>query len=400
VLFYCSIIFKYMALFSLTLLKAKKALIYMSSATIRLTVDARMANHSGIGTYIRYLLPALSRFTSMEYINGSGSGMNDVSGKAVTVEAGIYSIKEQLQIPPSVSSCDVFWSPHYNIPIAPVAARKRLVTIHDVYHLAYYAQLDIKQKLYAKTMLNLAVRISDLIITVSEFSRQEIVKYTGAKAEKVRVIPNGVDIARFKEAPSPEHQHLVRDKYRLPEQYILYTGIVKPHKNLLNLLKAYKQLLKQPGMQQYRLVLCGKYEGFIIGITDLPAIIKEMGLDKQVVIAGYVDEEDLPIMYQMASLFVLPSFYEGFGLPPLEAMASKCPVVVSQAASLPEVCGNAAFYIDPYSTGSICQGMYEVLKDTGLQKELVRQGEQRVQLFSWQQSIKAHEQVIQDLVIA
>jgi glycosyltransferase involved in cell wall biosynthesis len=372
----------------------------MSSATIRLTVDARMANHSGIGTYIRHLLPALSRLTTMEYISNSNSRMNDVSGKAVTVEAGIYSIKEQLQIPPSVPSCDVFWSPHYNIPLAPIAAEKRLVTIHDVYHLAYYAQLDIKQKLYAKTMLNLAVRISDLIITVSEFSRQEIIKYTGAKAEKIRVIPNGVDIARFKKDPSLEDQQSVRQRYQLPEQYILYTGIVKPHKNLLNLLKAYKQLLKQPGMQQYRLVLCGKYEGFIIGITDLPAIIKEMGLDKQVVIAGYVDEEDLSIVYNMASLFVLPSFYEGFGLPPLEAMASKCPVVVSQAASLPEVCGDAACYIDPYSTDGICRGMFEVLKDTELQKELVKQGEQRVQLFSWQQSVKAHEQVIQDLVIA
>lgn len=376
--------------------------VYMSSNTIKLTVDARMLNHSGIGTYIRNLLPGLSSSMSMHCIvgeNGNTIISNFQPGKASKAAAGIYSVKEQLQLPNLIAPCDVFWSPHYNIPVAPIAARRRLVTIHDVFHLAYYNQLSLKQKLYAKLVLSLAVRLSDTIITVSDFSKQEIIKYTGARPDKIQVIHNGVDAARFQATLPPQQSALIREKYKLPEKYILYTGLVKAHKNLQRLLQAYRLMLRKANMQSFHLVLCGKYEGFITGNTDLPSYIASLGLEGKVTMAGYVDEEDLPHIYQMASLFVFPSLYEGFGFPPLEAMASQCPVVVSRAASLPEVCGDAAVYIDPYSVESITEGMLQVLSNPQLRDTLIQKGKERIKLFSWQQSLAAHEQLISKLAM-
>ncbi|MBI4699332.1 MAG: glycosyltransferase family 4 protein [Nitrospirae bacterium] len=341
-----------------------------------------MLNSSGIGTYLQYLLPCILPSYKNVRFNLLGNrtrlqqsicaGYENIT--PIDCNSKVYSVAEQIElfrkIPPGT---DLFWSPHYNIPLLPVKVRKRIVTIHDVYHLAFYDQLTLTQKAYAKLMLNTAVRISDRIITVSDFSRSEIIKYTGINDSKITVIHNGVDAGKFKPADGNMMTVVndLREKFNLPEKFILYAGNVKPHKNLKRLLNAYATLLKR-GLENYCLVIVGQRQGFITSDSDVFKILNDNSfLREKVFFIGHISNEDLPYFYNSASILAFPSLYEGFGLPPLEAMACGCPVVVSNAASLPEVCGDAACYVDPYNVESIAEGMYKVLTDESLRQSLI-----------------------------
>jgi glycosyltransferase involved in cell wall biosynthesis len=294
-------------------------------------------------------------------------------------------------------SCDIFWSPHYNIPLAPIRAKKRLLTIHDVFHLAFIDQLSFKQKIYARSVLNSAVKISDLIVTVSNFSKSEIVKYTKTGRGKITVIHNGIDTEKFRELDDAALIP-VKKKYDMPEKFILFVGNVKPHKNLKRLLGAYEILIKK-GITDYDLVIVGKKEGFITGDSEVFSILNNNSiLREKVLFAGYIDNSDLPAVYNLASLLVFPSLYEGFGLPPLEAMACGCPTVVSNAASLPEVCGDAAYYIDPYDIENMAEGMDRVLNDDTLRQDLIKKGFEREGLFSWGESSMEHLKIFDEIL--
>lgn len=367
---------------------------------IKICIDCRFINASGIGIYLQNLIPYLLEIYEILLI-GSNKELTRLKWtkdcKIIHLDNHIYSMKEQFELPLKVPDSDLFWSPHYNIPLLPIRAKKRLVTIHDVFHLAFLDQLSFKQKVYAKLMINLAVRLSDKIVTVSNFSKSEIIKFTNISENKIEVIYNGINKNSFKIIHDNSLVEGVRTKYDLPKRFILYVGNVKPHKNLIRLLKAFKINLIQNGIKDYNLVIVGKKEGFITGDKGLFKMLEDnTNLKRKVLFTGYVENEDLPVIYNLASLFVFPSFYEGFGLPPLEAMACGCPVVVSNAASLPEVCGDAAYYIDPHDVESIAKGMCEVLTDDDLMRILIRKGLERVNIFSWERSAREHLRVFEE----
>lgn len=364
----------------------------------QICLDARMALHSGIGTYIRSLLPFIRQeFPSLQVL----APLSLVKKwpelgqlNLIPVNAPIYSIQEQLEIPWRVPACDLFWSPHYNIPLAPLRAKKRLVTIHDVYHLVHQGSLGWHKKCYANLMLRQATQRSDHIVTVSYFSRDEIVRTAQALPSKISVIPNGLNSSLFSFPMLSSKQVEVQSLYSLPEKYMIFVSTLAPHKNLARLLKAWKSVIeKHP---DWHLVIVGKRTQYN---DDLQVIRQCSSLSRCVHYLGTVAEEDLPALYEKAFALVYPSIYEGFGLPPIEAMSMGCPAIVSKAASLPEACGEAALYIDPYDEQDIAQKICTLIENPTLRQTLIEKGRKRIDRFSWEKAADSHVEIIKRMVV-
>ena len=265
-------------------------------------------------------------------------------------------------------------------------AKYQVTTIHDVNHLAFIRDLSFPQKFYAKFMMFISTRKSDLILTVSQFSRNEIVKYTGISAKKIKTVYIGIDKEKFKfRILPPAERSDLREKYGLPERFVLFVGNVKPHKNINGLLKAFR-LLRQR-VPDIELVITGRKENLINGVPGMETLLHELKLETVVHFTGFIDDADLPKFYNLAEVFIFPSLYEGFGLPPLEAMASGCPVVASNLSCIPEVCGSAVRYVNPHFPAEMAQGIFEVLTQQDLRQDLIQRGFQRAECYNWDQTV-------------
>ena len=354
-----------------------------------IAIDARMINASGIGTYLQNILPDICR-TFKTALIGRNEELKVLPADVIEFEAPIYSIKETFLFPFKIPDCKIFWSPHFNVPILASKAEHTVSTIHDVFHLAFHSTLSKKQKLYASLFYNLAVARSDKVITVSHFSKQEILKYTGGPAEKICVIYNGVHKDTFAKPFTAQQAEKIKGKYKLPQSYILYVGNVKPHKNLLKLVYALEDTFFK--YRDLFLVVVGKREGFITGDNKLTELINNNPLLKErIVFTGFADQKELPHFYQNAKLFVMPSIYEGFGLPPLEAMSAGTLTAVSNKASLPEICKKGTLYFNPNDPKDIAQAIERGLNMPPNEKEKMKQLAFRAcKAFSWEKSIKEH----------
>ncbi len=342
-----------------------------------------MICNSGIGTYIQQLISAIRNSFELILLGDktmlqSNYNLNNIS--VIQCSSKIYSSKEQIELSRKIPPCDLFISPHYNIPLLQIKAKKRLVIIHDVYHLAFYNTLSIKQKFYAKLLINSAVKISSRIVTVSNFSKSEIIKYTHAKESKISVIYFGIDTAQFIKGNNRDELKQAVSRYNLPENFFLFVGNIKPHKNLYNLLLAFKLFLEQN--RNYKLVIVGKKEGLITQDNNIFKLINSnKNLRDNVLFTGYVDYKDLNYLYRAANALVFPSYYEGFGIPPLEAMLAGCPVIASNAASVPEVCGDAALYFDPVDYKSLYEKMLKIISDNKERERLIATGLENCKRF-------------------
>lgn len=349
---------------------------------LKIAIDARMLNNSGIGTYLQIMIPKLLKNYDLVILGRKDeickfSWSADVS--MIEFNNGIYSIGEQLTAPIKIPSCDIFISPHYNIPILPIRARKRIVIIHDVYHLAHSDQLTLPRKLYAKLMMYLAVKLSDRIITVSQFSRSEILKYNNADTSRISIVYPGFDFKNFSE--NLIDIEYVQKKYQLPSKYLLFVGNVKPHKNLYNLLQAFEKILSR--VSELRLVIVGEYKKLLTSDSKSFKLIENNSVLKaNTQFTGYVKRDELIHIYKIAEALIFPSFYEGFGIPPIEAMACSCPVIASNVSSIPEVCGDAALYFDPSNINDMESKITKTILDDTLRKDLIQKGLNNVTRFS------------------
>jgi glycosyltransferase involved in cell wall biosynthesis len=213
---------------------------------------------------------------------------------------------------------------------------------------------------YARTSITLAAKRSTRVLTVSESSKRDILRFVDIPPGKIDVIYNAYD-ERFRDVPNEEAVARVRERFQLQDQFVLYAGNVKPHKNLERLIEAF-HLVRSRGLDHLKLVLIGDE---ISKYTALRRAVHRHQLHKYVRFLGFLPLDTLAVLYRLAGVFVFPSLYEGFGLPPLEAMASGTPVVTSNVSSLPEVAGNAAVLVDPYNASAIADGIYRVLTDAG-----------------------------------
>ena len=365
----------------------------------KIVLDARMINHSGIGTYSRNLINAIKKFPLS--LLGDEKLLKHYSDeeaiKIIPAKSDIYSIKEQLELPVKIPRCDVFISPHYNIPIAPIKAKKRIVIIHDVYHLEFYDTLSLQQKLYAKFVINSAVNLSDVIVTVSEFSKSEILKHTNARERKIKIINFGINPEKFLQKINDEKLADVKQKFNLPEKFFLFVGNIKPHKNLFRLLEAFKLFLEKNN--DYKLVIVGSKEGLRTADNSLNELLNNNEkLRSGVLFTGYVDNDELPLLYKLSYALVFPSLYEGFGIPPIEAMICGCPVISSNAASLPEACGDAALYIDPQNKNDISGKMLSIASDKELRESYIKKGYENVKRFSLERFTESWNNIIENLI--
>jgi glycosyltransferase involved in cell wall biosynthesis len=354
---------------------------------VRIAIDARKLHDFGIGTYIRNLLRQLARIDrDSEYVllcHEQDCGLARSLGsnfRAVPDASPPYSVREQLSVPWALrrEGVDVFHAPHYVLP--PLARCRSVVTIHDCIHLRFPEYLPNRAALgYARASLWMATRTSNRILTVSEASKRDILRFFDVPAEKITVIYNGID-ERFRVQPAEEELHRVCERYQLHGDFVLYAGNVKPHKNLERLIDAF-HLVRQDGLDHLKLVVIGDE---VSKYAELRRAVHRYNLHKHVRFLGYMPDDTLAVLYRLAAVFVFPSLYEGFGLPPIEAMASGTPVVTSNVSSLPEVAGDGALLVDPRDPAAIADGIRRVLADRELRDALRARGFKRASAFSWE----------------
>jgi glycosyltransferase involved in cell wall biosynthesis len=270
----------------------------------------------------------------------------------------------------------------------PLLHRRHIVTIHDVAFLEHPEWFSPRFAAWYGFLLPRLARRAARILTVSEFSRRRLVETVGADPERISVIHNGVN-PRFTPAARDVVESVV-DRLGVPRKYVLALGSLEPRKNLVGLLKAWKLVLSRRNVDKdtFLVVTGGQGKAFRkLALRSLP---------ERVAFTGYIDDKFLPALYSGASAFVYPSLYEGFGLPPLEAMACGVPVVTSTSTAIPEVTGDAALLVDPGDEESIAYGLQAALEDTALREKLRVAGFERVKLYKWEYSArKALKQAIE-----
>jgi glycosyltransferase involved in cell wall biosynthesis len=369
---------------------------------VRIAIDARKLRDYGVGTYVRNLLRHLARIDgSTDYVvlcraaDAATVGGLGENFRAVTEKARPYSVSEQIAIPMDLrrERVDLFHAPHYVLP--PLTRCRSVVTIHDCIHLRFPQYLPNRVAYaYARASLWIATHRSDRVLTVSEASKRDILRYFRVPERKIDVIYNAID-ERFGQPPAPDEIERVRERYQLDGPFILYAGNIKPHKNLERLIEAFHSLRLGGGFDHVRLLIIGDE---ISKYATLRRAVHRHKLHKHVRFFGFVPDETLASLYRLASVFVFPSLYEGFGLPPLEAMASGTPVITSNVSSLPEVVGDAAILIDPYEPESIADAMRRVLTDGALRDQLRERGLARAREFSWDRSVRRVREIYDEVM--
>jgi glycosyltransferase involved in cell wall biosynthesis len=266
----------------------------------------------------------------------------------------------------------------------------RVLTLHDVIPFIYPETHARLTNLLFRRYIPRSLRFVDRITTVSESSRRDIIRILRFPAERVHAIPIGV-APHFAPAGAEACQR-IRERYGLPADYVLTVGSLNPRKNLETLFAAYQQL-RQRGLP-HRLVVVGPTDWKSAGIFQR---LRALGIEQDVLLTGFVTDEDLPALYSGASVFAFPSLYEGFGLPPLEAMACGTPVVTSNRSSLPEVVGDAGLLVEPFDVEALASAIDRLLTDPELSAGLIQRGLIRAASFSWTRTARAHRCVYRDV---
>ena len=285
---------------------------------------------------------------------------------------------------------DVFFTPtHYAPRFSPVPT---VVSVMDLSYL-HYPKLFKQSDLYQlRNWTAYSVKQARKVFTISRASKNDIIKYYQIKPERIVVTYPG-----YKFKNTMQSSKLLTEKYGIKGSYILFVGTVQPRKNLVRLIEAFSRIKRDSSSSaegDIQLVIVGKKGWLYEEIYEAP---KKFGVEDKIKFLNYVPDEDLPVLYKNAHVFVLPSLYEGFGLPVLEAMAQGCPVVISNTSSLPEVGGDAAVYIDPENVESIVEGIEKVLGDTKYRQSLIKKGREQVKKFSWEKTARETLKVLEEV---
>ncbi len=284
---------------------------------------------------------------------------------------------------------DVFWLPAINFITWPKQSR-RVITCHDLSWLIMPEFYSRRSRLWHLiTRARQLYKQADLILSVSLSTTEDLVDYLHIPEDKIKTIPLGVNPPEL----STEDILAVKEKYNLPDEFILYVGNIEPRKNIEGIILALS-LLRQAKNRDIKLVVAGGkgwHRGYFVKI-------KKMMQANQVKYLGYIEEKDKWALYNLAKIFAYPSFYEGFGLPPLEAMSQGCPVVASHVSSLPEVVGEAGLLVDPYNINQIAYAIDRLWHDKDLRSELALAGKSRSHQFSWQQTAKLTAQALKGII--
>lgn len=365
---------------------------------MKVALDARMIKYTGIGRYIQNLIVGLARHKGANsysvIVNSDGyapAGGDNIVYQQTSRQIPPYSLREQVILPYEVkkTGSDMVHYPSFNMPF--LNSKPSVVTIHDLIYLDPASCPNRAAHTYAWCMLRRAAWSARKIITISQFSKKEIVSRLGVRPDKISVIYHGVS-PLYRVETDTERLACIRNKYSIPGPYILYVGNHQPRKNIKRLFDAFLMMKRY---EDYTLVLTGKIDP---RRQALYSEARRDGLDGRVLFLGEVPEIDLPALYSGSELFVFPSLSEGFGLPPLEAMACGAPIVSSAAMSIPEVVGDAGILIDATDTAAISEAMDRVLSSRMLREDLIAKGLDRAARFSWDEATKKTLRVYEQLV--
>lgn len=358
---------------------------------MRVGIDARLVYYSraGIGQYIMRLAEALaslntchdefvllqSRQDSTRIVNG-----HNISQASLWTPSHHWAEQTLLRFEIGRLYLDLLHSPDFIPPFRRNC--KSVITVHDLAFLLYPHFLTRESARYYG-QIDQAVRNTDHIIAVSESTRQDTIKLLGVSERKITVIHEAANPI-YQQMDKAEACRHVSELYNLDRDFILFVSTIEPRKNLPALLQAYRKLLDDYKVSE-GLALAGS-QGWLS--EEVYSLIETLNLDEQVRFLGRVPSEHLVHLYNAARLLVHPSFYEGFGLPPLEAMTCGTPTIVSNVSALPEVVGDAAILVDPHDIDGLTVAMWRALTDEELRASLISKGLKRASLFSWERAAK------------
>jgi glycosyltransferase involved in cell wall biosynthesis len=364
---------------------------------MRIGIDARFygPTRTGPGRYTQKLVDYLQEIDDKnDYVvflrkdNWDEFQPKNPRFRKVLADYRWYSLAEQIFMPWKIKkeNVDLMHYPHFNIPM--LHPGKFVVTIHDliITHFPTRRATKLGPVLYKakqtgyKIVIWMAAKRAKKIITVSQFSKQEIVKHFKIRDEKVAVTYEACDAPRQAVGDFSE----IAPRYNINKPFLLYVGNTYPHKNLERLVIAFKKLREEEKID-VQLVLVGKRDYFS---ERLEKMVKEKGIADNVIFTGFITDQELPLFYRSAMLYVFPSSIEGFGLPPLEAMSYGLPVLSSNAPCMPEILGDAAKYFHPDEISDIVQVLKKAILDRNLQEDLRAKGSEHIKQYSWKAMVE------------
>jgi len=373
---------------------------------LRLVLDARTANDHfpGIGRYMvglaRALVPFLAQGEEMILLRdptqSSALDLIELAGEQVRVfdvPISIFSPRQQWTLPRLLRRlrADVYHSPYYLMPYWPGVPS--VVTIHDLIPLRYPEYFTPFQRLVYGVAVRLAARTAKRVLADSQSAAHDLQRFLGLPDAHIRVVPAAAD-PTFHVCTAVEVK-AIRDKYGLPEGYVLHLSSNKPHKNLVRLVEAWALLEERGETFGHSLALAGQVSPRYPEARDR---IRLLSMEGRVRELGRIPDADLPALYSGASWFVFPSLYEGFGLPVLEAMACGTLVVCSNTSSLPEIVGDAAITFDPLETEAIAEALARALADPGLARRMEAKALRRARRFSWERTAQLAYQCYKEVM--
>ena len=306
--------------------------------------------------------------------------------------ARIFWEHTQLANLANTDGLDVLHCPSYICPLRK-SSMPYVVTIHDTIAIDHPGWCKPTNALYFNLFMKRTAQRASRVISVSKSTAGDLERNFGLSDSKVCVVYPGIDeIFRVEKDGSGCSQ--IRRRYNLPERYVLFVGNIEPKKNIATLLSVQRRL-REKGLP-HKLVIVGKRSW--CARADLDQIQREVA-ESNVIVTGYVDREDLPFVYAMADVFLFPSLYEGFGLPPLEAMACGTPVVSSNRGALAETVGDAAYIVEPDDTEQIVEAVVSMISDSGLREEHIAKGLRQSELFNWERAARETLSVYEEVAV-
>ena len=282
----------------------------------------------------------------------------------------------------------------FNYYLPPLAAGKKVLVVYDTVIKDHPETMSFKTRTMLKLTLKRSIKRADRIITISEFSKGQIIKHFGVAPEDILIIPCAADGRKFCPVPHRDGaREKVCPKYGISGRYYLYLGNLEPRKNISGLVEAYGKALQKCSDLPLLAIAGGRGWQY----DEIFDRVKSLGLSEKVIFTGYVDDDDVPLLINGAEAFCFPSFYEGFGMPPLEAMSCGVPVIVSKTSSLPEVVGDCGISVDPYNVQEIADALIR-MTDKKFCEEQRKAGIERAKTFSWEKSAALLKGLLEELV--
>ncbi len=367
---------------------------------LKIAIDARfLGSGTGIGRYVEQLILELEKvdqqneyFILINKINKNKYHPAHSNFKKVIVNIPWYGLREQIEIPKVLKflNVDLVHFPHFNVPF--FYNQPFIVSIHDLI-LTKYPSLRAStlspvkyffKNIFYKLVIRHAICKSKTVITMAEFTKQEISKYFSCSVNKIKLIYEGITYLK----QNGEAKDLKR--YNIDKKFILYVGNAYPHKNLEFLIKAWSNF-----KENYQLVLVGRKDYFY---QRLKRLVYSLNLENKIIFTGYLSDTDLSSFYQQAQAYVFPSLYEGFGLPPLEALRFKLPVLVSETSCLPEILKDAALYFDPQNQADFLAKLQQIIHNQKLRNKLLNNSKKLWSRYNWNKMAKKTLNIYNDFL--